>query len=97
MILRILAVASLALAVTAAPMYAAKPGKERKGDKPGRVLSRFDRDRNGVIDGTEIASVQAAYKQLRATDNNGELSEAEIAAAEVPIRKRGKAANKAAE
>ena len=91
MILRLLATASLALFVVTAPAFAAKGNKGKKGPKPGRVLARFDRDRSGTIDGQEVARVQAAFASLTAldTDNNGQLSEAEIAAAKVPVRKKG--------
>jgi hypothetical protein len=91
MILRLLATASLALFVVTAPAFAAKGNKGKKGAKPGRVLSRFDRDHNGAIDGQEVARVQAAFASLTAldTDNNGQLSEAEITAAKVPVRKKG--------
>lgn len=91
MILRLLATASLALFVVTAPAFAAKGNKGKKGAKTGRVLARFDRDRSGAIDGQEVARVQATFASLTAldTDNNGHLSEAEVAAAKVPVRKKG--------
>jgi hypothetical protein len=93
MILRTLALSLLALAIAAAPAEAAKAGKGKKG---GRHLTRFDRDHNGAINGEEVARVQAAYARLAAldTDKNAELSESELAAAEVPVSKRGKGAKK---
>lgn len=101
MILRSLALAALAFAIVTAPAEAAKGAKGQKGGaKTGRFLARFDRDHNGVIDGEEVARLQAVYTSLAAldTDHNGQLSETEIAAAKVPVGKRaaGKAAASAA-
>src|SRR5436309_3287602 len=89
MILRLLTLTSLALFAVAA--QAAKGNKGKKGANSGRVLARFDRDHNGVIDGAEVAHVQAVYAALYAldTDHNGQLSESEIAAAKVPAGGRG--------
>ncbi len=92
MTLRILTIASLALFVIAAPAQAAKGKKGKKGADSGRVLSRFDRDHNGTIDGTEVARVQGAFAALATldTDHNGQLSESEIAGAKITATKGGK-------
>lgn len=91
MILRLIALASLALFLTPATTEAAKGNKGKKGGS--RMLSRFDRNQNGTIDGQEVARVQAAYAALAAldADKNGVLSESELAAAKVPAGgRRGK-------
>lgn len=89
--IRLLALASLALFVVVAPAQAAKGAKGKKGANPGRVLARFDRDHNGTIDGQEVAHVQAVYAALATldTDHNGQLSDSEIAAAKIPAAKGG--------
>ena len=91
MILRLLTLTSLALFVIAAPAQAAKGNKGKKGANSGRVLARFDRDHNGVIDGEEVAHIQAVHAALVAldTDHNGQLSESEIAAAKIPAGGKG--------
>jgi hypothetical protein len=93
MILRTLSVALLGLAIIAAPAQAAKADKGKKG---GRILTRFDRDSNGAIEGAEVARVQAAYAHLATLDTNkdGDLSASELAAAEVPVGKRGNGGKK---
>ncbi len=90
MILRLLAITALALAVSTIPAEAAKGNKANKGAGKGdRMLSRFDADHNGTIDGEEVARLQATYAALYAldTDHNGTISEAEAAAAKIPVRK----------
>ncbi len=91
MILRTLAITSLALFVVAAPAQAGKGKKGKKGATSGRVLAHFDRDHNGMIDGAEVAKVQAVYAALAAldTDKNGQLSDAEVAAAKIPAGGKG--------
>jgi hypothetical protein len=97
MILRLLTASALALAVVTTPAFAAKGTKGKGGAKSGRALAHFDRDHNGIVDGEEVARMQAAYASLAAldTDHNGQLSDAEIAAAKIPMGKKGgKAAKK---
>lgn len=92
MIIRLLTVASLAFALAAAPAEAAKPGKKgTKGANSGRLLSRFDRDHNGTIDGQEVARVQAVFGALAALDTNkdGQLSESELASVKIPEGRKG--------
>lgn len=101
MILRLLAFATIAIFTFNSPAIAAKGAKGQKGGGgKGRILMRFDRDHNGVIEGQEATRLQAAYASLAAldTDKNGQLSEAEIAAAKVPVGKKaaGKGAGAAA-
>jgi len=88
MILRTLALTSLALFVIAAP---AQAGGGKKGEASARVLAHFDKDHNGVIDGAEVARVQAVYAALYAldTDHDGKLSETELAAAKIPTGRKG--------
>ena len=89
MILRLLTLASLALLIAAAPAQAAKADKGKKGG--ARVLARFDRDHNGTIDGQESVRLQASFAALTALDidSNGQLSDTEIAAAKIPMSKKG--------
>ena len=91
MILRILTLTSLALFVIAAPAQAGKGNKGQKGGHSARVLAHFDKDHNGVIDGQEVAHIQAVYAALAVldTDKNGELSESEVTAAKIPVGGKG--------
>ena len=90
MILRTLAITSLALFVIAAPAQAGK-GKAGKKGGSSRVLARLDRDHNGTIDGAEAAKAQALYGALYALDTNhdGQLSESELAAAKIQAGGKG--------
>jgi EF hand len=91
--IRILAITSLALFVIAAPAQAAKGTKGKRGANPGRILSRFDRDKSGAIDGAEVAHVQTAFTALATldTDKDGKLSESEVAAAKIEAGRKKKA------
>lgn len=84
MILRTLAITSLALFVVAAPAQA-KGKKGKKGGASSKVLSHLDKDHNGTIDGAEATKAQAIYAALYALDTNhdGQLSESELAAAKI--------------
>jgi hypothetical protein len=82
----------LTLVTVATALFLAAPA-EAGGKKAGkgaanggRFLSRFDRNQDGKLDGQEAVRLQAIYTSLYAldTDHNGQLSDAEIAAAKIP-------------
>jgi hypothetical protein len=93
-ILSILTIVALSIAITA-PAQAAKPGK--KGKKGGAdLLATYDKDGNGKIDGDEVTALKADFTagkpEVKAldTNNDGTLSDEEIAAAGGKKNKKGK-------
>ena len=64
-----------------------KPNQADKAGRPGMVLRKYDTDKNGSIDGTEVEALRKAFeadktgplKRLDA-NNDGTLDETEIAA-----------------
>jgi hypothetical protein len=82
-ILTILTIAALGVAFTA-PAQAGKKGKNKGGSE---ALTKYDTDGNGKIDGKEVDAVRAAFAAKEAaavaldTNNDGVLSDEEIAAA----------------
>ena len=82
-ILSILTIVALSLAITA-PAQAGK-GKKNKGGAD--LLATYDKDGNGKIDGAEVDAIRADFKagkpEVKAldTNNDGTLSDEEIAAA----------------
>ncbi len=86
-ILSILTIAALSLAF-ALPAQAGKVGKVGKAGKKGGadILASYDKDANGKIDGTEVDALKkdfaAGKPELKAldTNNDGSLSDEEIAA-----------------
>jgi hypothetical protein len=84
-ILTLLTIAAVG-AVLTIPAEAGKGGK--KGKKGGsEALATYDKDANGKIDGTEVDAVKADFTAGKATaksldtNNDGTLSDDEIAAA----------------
>ncbi|MEO7318084.1 MAG: hypothetical protein ABIZ56_03740 [Chthoniobacteraceae bacterium] len=82
---------------TPAPLFAAKgANKANKGDqtakadraaRPGMLLKKYDTDKNGAIDGTEIEALRKAFDAdktgpLKKLDANkdGTLEDSEVAA-----------------
>ena len=69
--------------------------KEKKGNKPGKVVREYDANANGTIDGAEIEAVRKAFdadktgalKQFD-TDSDGKLSDTEIAAMKAGHKRR---------
>ena len=110
---RIFTLATCLIALAApAPVFAAKgakkANKEKPADKaeraarPGVLLKKYDTDKNGAIDGTEIEALRKAFdadktgplKKLDA-NNDGTLDDKEVAAIKAPHAK-GKGKGKGA-
>lgn len=61
--------------------------KDKKANKPGKVVREYDTNANGLIDGSEIEAMRKAFdadktgplKQFD-TDSDGKLSDTEIGA-----------------
>jgi hypothetical protein len=92
--LSILTAIALALGVTPAEAAKGNKGNKREANRTAFMLGRMDRDGNGKLEGKESERLKNIYGALRKldTDANGELSESEIAAAEVkkPQGRKGK-------
>ena len=90
----ILTAIALALGITPAEAAKKNKGNKREANRTALMLGRMDRDGSGKIDGKEADRLKNIYGALRKldTDANGELSDSEIAAAEVkkPNGKKGK-------
>ena len=92
-ILSILTIVALSLAITA-PAQAGK-GKKNKGGAD--LLATYDKDGNGKIDGAEVDAIRADFKagkpEVKAldTNNDGTLSDEEIAAVGAKKHKKKKA------
>ena len=89
--LPLLAVAGAAFALLAVPGSFA----QTLGPK-ARIFAKYDTNKNGVIDGDEIAAVRAAYAAdpkgefaVYDTNHDGKLSDEEIAAIKPPGAKGG--------
>jgi len=70
----------------------AAPG-DRKRDRArgGRMLNRFDHNKDGKIEGQEAERLRRVFASLAAldTDRDGTLSDAEVSAAKVaPVRRK---------
>ncbi len=84
-ILSILTIAALSLAITA-PAQAGKGGKKGGKKAAAALLSTYDKDGNGKIDGDEVTALKADFTagkpEVKALDTNadGTLSDEEIAA-----------------
>ena len=81
--------------ITTLPAEAAKGNKNKpaQGDRQGkRMLAHFDTNHDGTIDTNESARLRSAFDVLKSIDkdNNGKLSDEEIAATKVPQLKGGK-------
>jgi Ca2+-binding EF-hand superfamily protein len=70
--------------------------KEKKANKPGKIVRQYDTNGNGTIDGDEVGAVRKAFEADKTgplkqfdTDSDGTLSDSEIAA-----MKGGKKKNK---
>ncbi len=69
------------------PLFAAKgarkEGKAARGAHPGMLIKRYDTDKNGTIDGTEVEALRKAFDNdpFRKIDanNDGKLDDTEIA------------------
>lgn len=92
-ILSILTIVALSFAVTAP----AQAGKGKKGKKGGAdLLATYDKDGNGKIDGDEVTALKADFAagkpEVKAldTNNDGSLSDEEIAAAGAKKHKKDK-------
>jgi len=81
----------------AADTPAEKPAEKKSGGKldglgpKARIFAKYDTNKNGVIDGDEVAAVRAAFAadpkgEFAAydKDHDGKLSDAEIAAIKPP-------------
>jgi hypothetical protein len=84
----LLLVAAVGGMMFATPAEAAK-GEKRQGRMAGRMLGRFDANKDGSLDSKESERVRKAFTVLKNldTDKNGELSDSEIGAAKVTSRK----------
>jgi Ca2+-binding EF-hand superfamily protein len=73
----------------AVPADAAKRNREDR--MAGRMMGRFDANKDGSIDTSEAERVRKAFDALKALDidNDGKLSDTEITAAKVVVRKGG--------
>ena len=103
---RILIVTACLLTLAApTPLFAAKgarkgnkPNQTDKAGRPGMVLKKYDADKNGKIDGTEIEALRKAFdadktgplKRLDA-NNDGTLDDTEVAAIKARHAKGGAA------
>ena len=84
------AVALGLLTASTAEAAKGKKGGKRAERATAMLLGRFDRDGSGMLEQKEserVRNVFAALKKLD-TDNNGELSDSEIAATKVQKSKR---------
>ncbi len=93
----VLALAVSSLILTPAALEAkAKPGKEGKGPHHKAELARFDKNKNGSLDGKEIQMARADFDAMKALDknSNGQLEDSELASVE--IKKAGKGDKKSA-
>ncbi len=92
-ILSILTIAALGFAI-APPAQAGKGGKKKKGGAD--ILATYDTNANGKIDGDEVTALKADFAagkpEVKALDanNDGSLSDEEIAAAGGKKGKKGK-------
>ena len=93
------ALAALALAVLPA-LSAAQSGLGPKA----RIFAKYDTNKNGVIDGDEVAAVRAAFKADPKgefagydKDKDGKLDDAEIAAIKPPGQGGAKGGKKSGE
>lgn len=100
---RILILTTCLIAIAApAPLHAAKGAKKAdKADRaarPGMFLKKYDTDKNGAIDGTEVEALRKAFDNdpLRKLDANkdGMLGDEEIATIKVRHGKGKGAARK---
>lgn len=74
-------------------MADAAAGERKRGHAMnGRMLNRFDRDRNGKIEGQEAERLRRVFASLATldTDRDGTLSDSEVAAAKLPPARRKK-------
>ena len=88
----IIATAFLALA---APAFAGKKKKDKGEMTAAQVLEKFDTDKNGKIDGDEVAALRAAFAGADAaklkhfdTNGDGKLDDGEIAAIKAEGKKK---------
>jgi hypothetical protein len=87
-------IASLSLLLVLGFQAQAKPGKKAQKSASNRAnvraLSLLDRNHDGSFDSTESERVLALHSALVAldADRDGKLSESEVAAAKVPVRKK---------
>ncbi len=81
--------------VSAAMLFSATAFAQSPGPK-ARLFAKYDTNKNGVIDGDEVAAVRAAYAAdpkgefaVYDTNHDGKLSDEEIAAIKPPGGKKG--------
>jgi Ca2+-binding EF-hand superfamily protein len=98
----LLSTAALLAIALPATVHAGNKGDKKAGKKAAKeVISLYDKNGNGAIDGDEVAAVQKAYVAepngiLKQFDTNadGKLDDTEVAA--IKAGKGGKKKNKAA-